>query len=50
MKVKLKLIFENDNYFYGTVNIPKKWLEELSLFEAIDEKVKCFNPKKVLIL
>ena len=50
MKVKLKLIFEDGNYFCGTVDIPKKWLEELSLFDAIYKKVKCFDPKHVLIL
>lgn len=50
MKVKLKLIFKNGSYLNGVFDIPKKDLNELSLFEAINKKVKCFNPVKTLIL
>jgi hypothetical protein len=50
MQVKLKLIYDNGIYIKGKFNIPKKDLDNMSLFGAIEKKVKCFSPKQILIL
>lgn len=49
MKVKLKLIFKNGGFIKGNFDIPTKDLKNIGLFQAIQKKVKCFNPEKILI-
>ncbi len=49
MKVKVKLFYNNGIWQKATLTLNKKKLQELGLFGAVQDKIKEFDPVKILI-